>query len=643
MPKNKSKSLSLTDANRLYDLSVDMLGMASFDGYFVNLNPAWERTLGHSLKELYSRPFIEFVYPEDREATQKQIDRVVKGATAREFEHRFLHKNGAYTWLSWNAVPFVDERVIYIVVHNITHRKQVEHELGAHLERLAILRSVNVELSRKLDLTYVLQMSLDQAIRVSEASAGFIAISKMGSGLHLAHSLGGYPKNEVPYTEANHIVGQVVDSQTPIWIFDIELEADAYSVIPKIAGQMAVPLISHDELIGVLCVETLLSERFTSAAFDFLQLIAQHISVSVDNAQLVESLRESEERYRVMVDSASDLVYQADANGRVIYCNPIVLKTTGYTREELFSKHYLEIVDQDHQDLARKFYGRQARDGVAQTYYEVPIVSKSGDTIWVGQSAQLLKNEEKLIGFQVIARDITDRKMAEDERERLIEDLDAFAHMVAHDLKNPLNAIVGYSTFLKDFPDVTEEHREILGIITEISYKMSAVVDSLLQFAQLRSDTDVNLVYIDMGLLVSDACKRMSYMVMEFDAELVIAEEWLSAFGHEGWVEEVWVNYISNAIKYGGRPPRVELGATLQDDGMVRYWVRDSGAGLTAEQQAQLFTEFTRLKKVDIEGHGLGLAVVKRIVETLGGEVGIESEVGQGSTFYFTLSQTQAK
>jgi len=76
---------------------------------------------------------------------------------------------------------------------------------------------------------------------------------------------------------------------------------------------------------------------------------------------------------------------------------------------------------------------------------------------------------------------------------------------------------------------------------------------------------------------------------------------------------------------------------------MVRYWVRDSGAGLTAEQQAQLFTEFTRLKKVDIEGHGLGLAVVKRIVETLGGEVGIESEVGQGSTFYFTLSQTQAK
>ncbi len=418
------------------------------------------------------------------------------------------------------------------------------------------------------------------------------------------------------------------------------MEDGIYSIIPKVAGQMAVPLISQNALIGVLCLETIISERFTPAGFDFLQLIAQHISVSLDNAQLVDSLRESEERYRLMVDNASDLVYQTDSNGQVIFCNPMGLKVTEYSQEALFAKRYVELIHPDYADDAIKFYGKQMSDDVSQTYYEVPILSKSGNTIWLGQNARMLKTEGKYSGFQVIARDITARRLAEHEQELLIKDLDAFAHTVAHDLKNPLNAIVGYSTFLEDFPDVTEEHKEILGIITEIAYKMSAVVDSLLQFAQVRSHKDVELVTIDMGVIVKDACKRLSYMFKEFDAELVIAKAWNAAVGHEGWIEEVWVNYISNAIKYGGRPPHVELGSDLQENNMVRFWVKDNGAGLTADQQAEIFTEFSRLKNIDVEGHGLGLSVVKRIVETLGGKVGIISQVGQGSTFWFTLPQT---
>lgn len=637
---NHPNRLSITDADRLYDLSIDMLGIASFDGYFLKLNPAWEKTLGYPVEELYAEPFLKFVCPDDREITQKQVEKVIAGKNAIGFEHRFMHKNGSHVWLSWNAVPYPDEKVIYFVVHDINHRKQVESELGAHLERLAILRSVNVELSRRLDSTYVLQMSLDQSIRVSEASAGFIAITRNAETLHLAYSLGGYPKDSVPYTEPEAIIGQVIQSRKPIWIFDIDLETDAYSIIPKASGQMAVPLISHNTLIGVLCLETIVSERFTPAGFDFLQLIAQHISVSLDNAQLVDSLRESEERYRLMVDNASDLVYQTDANGQVIFCNPMGLKVTEYSQEEMYAKRYLELLHPDHADDAIKFYGKQIRDGVSQTYYEVPIVSKTGNMIWLGQNARMLKTEGENTGFQVIARNITARRLAEEERELLIKDLDAFAHTVAHDLKNPLNGIVGYSTFLEDFPDVTEEHKEILGIITEIAYKMSAVVDSLLQFAEVRSNKDVELVTIDIGAIVKDACKRLSYMFKEYEAEVIVADEWNVAIGHEGWIEEVWVNYISNAIKYGGRPPRVELGSNLQGNNRVRYWVKDNGKGLTKDQQAEIFTEFNRLENVDIEGHGLGLSVVKRIVETLDGEVGIVSQVGQGSTFWFTLPQT---
>ena len=96
-------------------------------------------------------------------------------------------------------------------------------------------------------------------------------------------------------------------------------------------------------------------------------------------------------------------------------------------------------------------------------------------------------------------------------------------------------------------------------------------------------------------------------------------------------------NYVSNAIQHGGQPPRVQLGADVQTDGMVRFWVRDNGQGIPRQEVGRLFAPFTRLNQVRAKGHGLGLSIVRRIVEKLGGQVGVESELGKGSSFFFTL------
>ena len=116
-----------------------------------------------------------------------------------------------------------------------------------------------------------------------------------------------------------------------------------------------------------------------------------------------------------------------------------------------------------------------------------------------------------------------------------------------------------------------------------------------------------------------------------------VAHTWPVALAYGPWVEQVWVNYLSNAIKYGGRPPRVDLGATGQANGMVRFWVRDNGPGLTPEEQARLFTPFTQLAQVPVKGHGLGLSIVRRIVEKFRGQIGVESEEGRWSVFTFSL------
>src|SRR5439155_27155760 len=105
------------------------------------------------------------------------------------------------------------------------------------------------------------------------------------------------------------------------------------------------------------------------------------------------------------------------------------------------------------------------------------------------------------------------------------------------------------------------------------------------------------------------------------------------------WVEEVWVNYLSNAVKYSGTPPQVEIGARLQGE-KVRFWVRDNGRGLDTGERSRLFQPFSRLNHSRTEGHGLGLSIVQRIMEKLGEQVGADSEVGQGSTFYFVLPRT---
>jgi signal transduction histidine kinase/CheY-like chemotaxis protein len=220
------------------------------------------------------------------------------------------------------------------------------------------------------------------------------------------------------------------------------------------------------------------------------------------------------------------------------------------------------------------------------------------------------------------------------------EELNAFAHTVAHDLKSPLSPIVGLARFLEESHKIMsdEEIKESLRIIVRSGNKMGNIINELLLLAQVR-DTEVEMEPLNMTGIVSEAQVRLAHIIDESQAEIIVPETWPVALGYGPWVEEVWINYLSNAIKYSGESPRVELGADVQSDGEVRFWVKDNGPGLKPEEQKWLFTEFTQLKQVRAEGHGLGLSIVRRIVEKLGGQVGVESEgiPGKGSTFMFTL------
>jgi signal transduction histidine kinase len=224
------------------------------------------------------------------------------------------------------------------------------------------------------------------------------------------------------------------------------------------------------------------------------------------------------------------------------------------------------------------------------------------------------------------------------------EELDAFAHTVAHDLKDPLGLLVGYCYLLMEsYPAMSPgDVCAYLEAISQSAMKMSDIIDSLLLLAAVRT-TEVEVTSLDMGRIVTEAQQRLAHVVERYQAEILRPAEWPTALGYGPWVEEIWANYISNALKYGGRPPRVELGATLEKNGTVCFWVKDNGRGLTPGEQENLFKPFMRLDRSQAEGHGLGLSIVRRIVERLSGQVRVVSEVGKGSTFSFTLDAASSK
>jgi PAS domain S-box-containing protein len=335
-----------------------------------------------------------------------------------------------------------------------------------------------------------------------------------------------------------------------------------------------------------------------------------------------------------VVESMSDGMVVVDAQGLIVDMNPAAEEALGIDAHEAVGRPagqafspWRALVEQYHEEQAAQAEIDLMVDGEMR-HFDLrisPLTSRRG----------------RLSGRLAIWRDITERKRAEAEREQLIHELDAFSHTVAHDLKNPLSQIAGFADLLELTLDqqgaVGEEQRVHVEFIKQSAGKMIGIIDELLKLAQVRKLGDIDMSRLNMGPIVDEARQRLSRPIRERRAEISLPDEWPAARGYAPWIEEVWVNYLSNAIKYGGDPPHLALGADPAENGMIRFWVRDNGPGLTDEEQARLFTPFTRLGQAQAEGHGLGLSIVRQIVEKHSGEVGVISAPGEGSAFWFTL------
>ena len=350
---------------------------------------------------------------------------------------------------------------------------------------------------------------------------------------------------------------------------------------------------------------------------------------------------------RQTINNLSDGVIVVDMNDRIVDVNQAFSRIINADPDEIignqfkrFSKLFLNGTPENSSD--------------SEFLTETAIRTLNGAKYFEVKYSPVTNENSELIGRIFLLHDISIRKRALDaafesnallrneiiENEKLIADLDAYARTVAHDLKNPISGVIGLTEFIKD--DIENQNQdqayELLDMLHEQGHKMLKIVDELLLLARIRQE-DIKLVAIDMNLIITEAFTRLQRNTDERKATFDLPGQWPVVLGHPQWIEEVWVNLISNALKYGGNPPVIVLGSEAIADGYYRFWVKDNGKGLSAESVNKLFADFERLGKKNVEGHGLGLSITKRIVEKLGGQVLVSSEniPGEGCVFSFTL------
>lgn len=378
-----------------------------------------------------------------------------------------------------------------------------------------------------------------------------------------------------------------------------------------------------------------------------------------ERRQAEDKLRESEERYRSLVENASDIIFRTDGTGNVTYQNQAAYYITGYEQGEIVGKHYSALVRPDMRDEAAKFFGHQFVKGLPNTYSEYPILTKEGREVWLGQNTHMMVEDGRVTGFQAVARDITGRKEAEDALKKAFQDLQETKEMLiqseklaaigqlasgaAHEIRNPLNIMSLRLQMLEVMGTAPDENtRSVIGTCQTQIRRITRVLDALYEFSRMpRTRKSRNIP----NKIIEEVAASQQERLKDEGITLNIryGEDIPSCMLDKEKIALAVTHLVSNAadaMKGGDtrhlRISTEKVSAEDKAEERVRIVVSDTGHGIREADMARTFDPFFTTKEPD-KGKGLGLAIAYGIIREHGGTVWAENNVEGGATFFVDL------
>ncbi|MEB3279192.1 MAG: PAS domain S-box protein [Lyngbya sp.] len=674
----KRAEAALTESEARYRLlaenAKDMISTHTCEGVFLYVSPASRHLLGYEPDELLGRSLYEFFHPTDAAAWQRTY--TVVGQLPDEYTttYRVRRRDGNYVWFETTSRAIASDQsvepMILCISRDITLRKQAEEEIARFNDELE--QRVQ-ERTAQLEVLNQLKDELLERERVARAQAEAAQakikiyediVENIPIGMTVWHLEDLDDMRSFRLISSNREAWELLGVQ-----LDSEVGQKMVECFPKMPQtnisllQAYARVVRHQQPCGFSEVRygdgRVRESLFAVKAFP---LPNQRLGIAFEDIterkRIEKALSESERLYRSVLNSVQEVIFQTDIAGRWTFLSPAWTLITGFTVSESLETPLLNYIyaEEDRQYCAEQF--RRLMETEQDDFiFEFRSVKKNGDFCWLEIDAQLNRNgDNEVIGVWGTINDVTKRKQTEavlqaradelaqlnailltttGQLEKRNKELDQFAYVASHDLKAPLRAIANLSEWIEeDLQDkLDDETRHQMSLLRGRVHRMENLINGLLQYSRVGR-IQVKSEKVEVGKLLEDVIDSLdppSTFTIEIQGEMpTLITQRLS-------LEQVFSNLISNAIKHHDRSDGNIAVKSVEQGKYYQFSVTDDGPGIAPQYREKVFTIFQTLKARDqAENTGIGLSIVKKIVETQGGTIELESELGQGATFRFS-------
>jgi signal transduction histidine kinase len=507
------------------------------------------------------------------------------------------------------------------------HHKTVQ-ELADNMREMYILRQIDKELNENIDLNRVFEMTLDWALRFTHAQYASLALYHESTDeLRFIVDYGyDIPPEQIADIRKQNgagIVQRVARSGYSEVVPDVSMDKDYVRIAGNTRSQLCMPVMREDGVIAVISLESRKLNGFTEAHLDFVAKLANRAGVAIDNARLLDEAVREREKLSHILSNTADVVIVVGTDGRLMLINEAALAALRLYPNERYEGRQMADIFTDSPLLDVYEHARQQDENRVRE-----VVLPSGRIFHTS-----IKSHDG-IGWIIVMHDITPFK----EMDRLKTEL---IQTVSHDLKQPLGVMNGYIELLMMQQAVAQQGMNGVNMIRRAIQNMRQLIDDLLDMAKIESGIKLNIQPLSMSEIVAECVETIQPNAdnKSMTIQNEVSDDLPLVLGDHNRLVQIFTNLIGNGVKYTPPSGTVHIYAEVRGNNL-RVSVQDNGMGISPEDQVHVFDRFYRVRRPEtdgIEGTGLGLAIVKSLVEGHNGEIGLESRLGEGSTFYVTL------